>query len=156
MANSFGLAFYKAQEATGTPLPLEGTVLITVADRDKAAVQEVARRFHELGFKILSTVGTQAFLAEQGIPAEPIAKMREGRPNIADALIDGQIQLVINTPRGKASKADDAYIRQTAIRCKVSYITTLAAAVAAAKGIDACRKGRGHAKSLQEYHSDIK
>ena len=156
MANSFGLAFYKAQEATGTPLPLEGTVLITVADRDKAAVQEVARRFHELGFKILSTAGTQAFLAEQGIPAEPIAKMREGRPNIADALIDGQIQLVINTPRGKASKADDAYIRQTAIRCKVPYITTLAAAVAAAKGIDACRKGRGHAKSLQQYHSDIK
>ncbi len=155
MANSFGLAFYKAQEATGTPLPLEGTVLITVADRDKSAVQEVARRFHELGFKILSTTGTQAFLSEQGIPAESIAKMREGRPNIADALIDGQIQLVVNTPRGKASKADDAYIRQTAIRCKVPYITTLAAAVAAAKGIDACRKGRGHAKSLQEYHGDI-
>ena len=129
--------------------------MITVADRDKAAVQEVALRFHELGFKILSTSGTQAFLSEQGIPAESIAKMREGRPNITDALIDGQIQLVINTPRGKASKADDAYIRQTAIRCRVPYITTLAAAVAAAKGIDACRKGRGHAKSLQEYHADI-
>ncbi len=155
MANSFGLAFFKAEEATGTPLPLEGTVLITVADRDKAAVQDVARRFHELGFKIVATSGTQTFLSEQGIPAEPIAKLREGRPNLADAMIDKQIQLVINTPRGKASKTDDAYIRQTAIRCKIPYVTTLAAAVAAAKGIDACRKGRGQVKSLQEYHRDI-
>jgi len=148
MANSFGLAFYKAQEATGTPLPLEGTVLITVADRDKSAVQEVARRFNELGFKILATAGTQAFLSEQGIPAESIVKMREGRPDIADALIDGQIQLVINTPRGKASKADDAYIRKTAIRCKVPYVTTLAAAVAAAKGIDASSSAGDHDPSL--------
>ena len=155
MANSFGLAFFKAEEGTGVPLPLEGTVLITVADRDRPAVQEVARRFDELGFKIVATEGTQAFLLEQGIAAGPIAKMREGRPNIVDALIDGQIQLVINTPRGKASKADDAYIRQMAIRCKVPYVTTLAAAVAAAKGIDACRKGRGGARSLQEYHADI-
>jgi carbamoyl-phosphate synthase large subunit len=155
MANSFGLAFFKAEEGTGVPLPLEGTVLITVADRDRPAVQEVARRFDELGFKIVATEGTQAFLLEQGIAADLIAKMREGRPNIVDALIDGQIQLVINTPRGKASKADDAYIRQMAIRCKVPYVTTLAAAVAAAKGIDACRKGRGGARSLQEYHADI-
>ncbi len=155
MANSFGLAFFKAEEATGTPLPLDGTVLITVADRDKAAVQDVARRFHELGFKIVATSGTQTFLSEQGIPAEPIAKLREGRPNLVDALIDKQIQLVINTPRGKASKTDDAYIRQMAIRYKVPYVTTLAAAVAAAKGIDACRKGRGQVKSLQEYHRDI-
>jgi len=156
MANSFGLAFYKAQEATGLPLPLEGTVLITVADRDKAAVQEVARRFAELGFTIKATTGTHDFLAQNGIASEPIAKMREGRPNIVDALIDGAVQLVINTPRGKASKADDAYIRQTAIKCRVPYVTTLAAAVAAAKGIDACRKGRGQAKSLQNYHTDIK
>jgi len=156
MANSFGLAFYKAQEATGLPLPLEGTVLITVADRDKPAVREVARRFVELGFKIRATNGTQSFLAEAGIDCEPIVKMREGRPNIADAIIDGDIHLVVNTPRGKASKADDAYIRQTAIKCKVPYVTTLAAAVAAAKGIAACRKGRGGVKSLQEYHADIK
>jgi len=156
MANSFGLAYYKAQEATGLRLPLEGTVLITVADRDKPAVQEVARRFAELGFKIRSTKGTGDFLAEYGIDCEPIVKMREGRPNIADAIIDGEIQLVINTPRGKASKADDAYIRQTAIRCKVPYVTTLAAAVAAAKGIAACRKGRERIKSLQSYHADIK
>jgi len=155
MANSFGLAFYKAQEATQQRLPLEGTVLITVADRDKPAVREVARRFAELGFKIKATNGTQAFLAEAGIESEPVVKMREGRPNIADAIIDGEIQLVINTPRGKASKADDAYIRQTAIKCKVPYVTTLAAAVAAAKGIAACRKGHGRVKSLQSYHADI-
>ena len=155
MADSFGLAFYKAQEATGLQLPIEGTVLITVADRDKPAVREVARRFAELGFKIVSTKGTAAFLAENGIEAEPAVKMREGRPNIADAIIDGQIQMVVNTPRGKASKADDAYIRQTAIKCKVPYVTTLAAAVAAAKGIAARRKGKGQVKSLQEYHSDI-
>jgi len=156
MANSFGLAFYKSQEATGLQLPLAGTVLITVADRDKPAVQEIARRFAEMGFRIKATEGTQGFLADNGIASELILKMREGRPNIADAIIDGEIQLVINTPRGKASKADDAYIRQTAIRCKVPHVTTLAAAVAAAKGIAACRKGRERAKSLQAYHNDIK
>jgi len=156
MADSFGLAFYKAQEATQQKLPLEGTVLITVADRDKPAVREVARRFAELGFKIKATNGTHAFLAEAGIESEPVVKMREGRPNIADAIIDGEIQLVINTPRGKASKADDSYIRQTAIKCKVPYVTTLAAAVAAAKGIAACRKGHGRVKSLQSYHADIR
>ncbi len=156
MADSFGLAFYKAQEATGVCLPLEGTVLITVADRDKSAVRDVARRFAELGFRIKTTSGTRAFLAESGIESEEISKMREGRPNIADSIIDGDIQLVINTPRGKASKADDAYIRQTAIKCKVPYVTTLAAAVAAAKGIHACREGRGRVKSLQDYHEDLR
>jgi carbamoyl-phosphate synthase large subunit len=156
MANSFGLAFYKAQEATGLQLPMEGTVLISVADRDKPAVQEVARRFAELDFKIRATSGTRDFLAEQGIETESIVKMREGRPNIADAIIDGDIQLVVNTPRGKASKADDAYIRQTAIKCKVPYVTTLAAAVAAAKGIAAHREGRQPVKSLQDYHACIK
>ncbi len=94
-------------------------------------------------------------LAEHGIPSELILKMREGRPNIADAIMDGEIQLVINTPRGKVGKADDAYIRQTAIKRKVPYITTLAAAVAAAKGIAADRQGRGQVKSLQSYHADI-
>jgi carbamoyl-phosphate synthase large subunit len=156
MANSFGLAFYRAQEATGVKLPVEGTVLITVADRDKSAVHEVARRFAEMGFRIRATEGTHTFLKNAGIESETIVKMREGRPNIADAIIDGEIQLVINTPGGKASKADDAYIRQTAIRCKVPYITTLAAAVAAAKGIKACQQRQGEAKSLQEYHADIR
>ena len=156
MAESFGLAFYKAEEAAGQRLPVEGTVLITVADRDKPAVLEVARRFHELGFTIKATEGTQNLLQTHNIPSELILKMREGRPNITDAIMDGEIHLVINTPRGKVGKADDAYIRRTAISRKVPYITTLAAAIAAAKGIAAYRHGHGEARSLQEYHADIR
>jgi carbamoyl-phosphate synthase large subunit len=156
MADSFGLAYFKSQDAAQARLPLEGTVLITVADRDKPAVLEVARRFSELGFKIKSTEGTHVFLTEAGIANELILKMSEGRPNIVDAITNGEIQLVINTPRGKAGKADDAYIRQTAIRRKIPYITTLTAALAAAKGIAAYRAGRGRAKSLQSYHADLR
>jgi len=155
MADSFGLAFFKAEEAAQPPLPLEGTVLITVADRDKSDVLAVARRFAELGFRIKATQGTHALLTENGVVAECILKMREGRPNIVDALVNGEIQLVINTPRGKIGQADDAYIRTTAIKRKVPYITTLAAAHAAAKGIAAYRAGRGHVKSLQAYHAGI-
>jgi len=156
LADSFGLAFYKAEDAAHSRLPLEGTVLITVADRDKPAVLEVARRFADLGFRIKATQGTHALLAAQGIPSEPILKMREGRPNIADAIIDGDIHLVVNTPKGKLETADDSYIRTTAIKRKVPYVTTMAAAIAAAKGIAAFRKGRGQVKSLQAYHADIK
>ena len=156
LADSFGLAFYKAEDAAHSRLPLEGTVLITVADRDKPAVLDVARRFADLGFRIKATQGTHALLAAQGIPSEPILKMREGRPNIADAIIDGDIHLVVNTPKGKLETADDSYIRTTAIKRKVPYVTTIAAAIAAAKGIAAFRKGRGQVKSLQAYHADIK
>jgi carbamoyl-phosphate synthase large subunit len=156
MAESFGQAYFKAQDAALGRLPLEGTVLITVADRDKPAVLEAARRFAELGFKIKATEGTHRFLGESGIPNEMIYKMNEGRPNIVDAITNGEIHLVINTPRGKAGKADDAYIRQMAIRRKIPYVTTLAAAMAAAKGIAAYRAGRGKVKSLQAYHTDIK
>jgi len=155
MADSFGLAFFKAEEATQPPLPLEGTVLITVADRDKPDVLAVARRFTELGFRIKATQGTHVLLTENGVVSECILKMREGRPNIVDALVNGEIQLVINTPRGKIGQADDAYIRTTAIKRKVPYITTLAAAHAAAKGIAAYRAGRGQVKSLQAYHAGI-
>jgi len=155
MADSFGLAFYKAEEAAQPTLPLEGTVLITVADRDKPDVLAVARRFAELGFRIKATQGTHSLLTENGIAAERINKMREGRPDIVDALVNGEIQLVINTPRGKIGQADDSYIRTTAIKRKVPYITTLAAAHAAAKGIAAYRAGRGQVKSLQAYHAGI-
>jgi len=155
MANSFGLAFYKAQQAASPSLPLGGTVLITVADHDKPAVLEAARRFDELGFQILATRGTHALLGEHGIQSQPILKMHEGRPNIVDALMKGEIQLVVNTPAGKESQFDDSYIRKTAIKRQVPYVTTLAAAVAAAKGIAACRKSPGQVKSLQEYHADI-
>ncbi len=156
LADSFGLAFYKAQQATGVPLPAEGTVLISVADPDKPAVVEVARRFAEMGFAIKATDGTCSCLAAAGIEAERILKMHEGRPNIADAISNGEIQLVLNTPSGRASMQDDSYIRKTAVKRKVPYITTLAAGLAAAKGIDAYRKGRGQVKSLQQYHAGIR
>jgi carbamoyl-phosphate synthase large subunit len=155
IASSFGLAFWKAQEAV-TILPTKGTVLITVAERDRPAVAEVARQFSRLGFKIKATAGTHAFLTSQGITSELILKEHEGRPNISDAIKNKEIQLVINTPTGKLSKYDDSYIRKTAIKYKVPYITTLAAAMAAAKGISACLDGKPDVKSLQMYHADIK
>jgi len=156
LAESFGLAFYRAQQAAEFRLPETGTVLISVADPDKPAVVEVARRFDELGFTIKATAGTQSFLVAAGIKAEPIHKMYEGRPNIADAIANGEIQLVINTPSGKRSKQDDSYIRKSAVKQKVPYMTTLAAGLAAAKGIAAFRKGHGQVRSLQEYHAGIR
>lgn len=156
LADSFGLAYFKAQEATGQSLPGEGVVLITVADTDKSGMLEVARAFEKIGFKIRATEGTHKLLAAQGIASEPILKMHEGRPNIVDAIKNGEIQLVINTPAGRLSKYDDSYIRKAAIKYKIPYITTTAAAVAAVKGITAFRQGHGRAKSLQSYHKEIK
>jgi carbamoyl-phosphate synthase large subunit len=156
MADSFGLAFFKAQEAAKQTLPLEGTVLLTVADRDRPGVLEVARQFENLGFKIRATAGTHRFLTEHSIPAELILKMHEGRPNIVDAIKNKEIHLVINTPTGRLSKHDDSYIRKAAIKYKVPYITTIAAALAAAKGIAARRQRHARARSLQSYHADIR
>ncbi|MBN2240057.1 MAG: carbamoyl-phosphate synthase large subunit [Dehalococcoidales bacterium] len=156
IAGSYGLAFYKAEEAAKQKLPVSGTVLITVNESDRPAVFEVARKFTELGFKIRATAGTFDFLKSRNISAEPILKMHEGRPNIVDAITNGEIDLVINTPVGKKSQYDDSYIRKTAIKYKIPYITTLAAAIAAAKGIEAFKNGNKEVKSLQEYHADIK
>jgi carbamoyl-phosphate synthase large subunit len=156
IADSFGLAFYKAQEATQLPLPLSGTVLITVGEADRPAVLEAASQFSDLGFKIRATEGTHKSLTAHGVPSELIFKMNEGRPNITDAIKNGEIQLVVNTPHSRMSKHDDAYIRQAAIKHKVPYITTVAAALAAARGIREFRKGAGGVKSLQERHADIK
>jgi len=154
---SAGLAFFKAQDAAKTPLPIEGTVLLTVCPNDRCKqLAELAKRFLEIGFKLKATVGTRKFLAEHGIEAEPILKMHEGRPNIADGIKNGEIQLVINTPAGKLSVTDDSYIRKTAIRHKVTYITTIAAARAAAEGIAARKAGKGRTMSLQEYHAAIR
>jgi carbamoyl-phosphate synthase large subunit len=154
IAESFGMAFWKAQEAI-TPLPTRGTVLITVADSDRPAVGNIARQFANLGFKIVATVGTHTFLSNQGIPSAHILKEHEGRPNISDAIKNKEIQLVINTPVGKLSMYDDSYIRKAAIKHKVPYITTLAAATAAAKGIAAFLEGKSDVRSLQKYHADI-
>ena len=156
MADSFGMAFYKAEEAAKQTLPKEGAVLITVASKDRDKIPETAREFSQLGFAIKATGGTRDFLAKNGVESELIFKLHEGRPNIDDAIKNGDIQLVINTPIGKASQHDDSYIRKAAIKYKVPYITTAAAASAASKGIAAFRKGRTGVKSLQEYHADIK
>ncbi|HAY21930.1 MAG TPA: carbamoyl phosphate synthase large subunit, partial [Desulfobacterales bacterium] len=155
MAASFGLAFYKAQEAAQQTLPEEGTVLLTVSEKDRPAVLEVARLFAHLGFKIKATVGTHKFLSDNGIPAELILKMHEGRPHIVDSIKSREIQLVVNTPSGKLSQHDDSYIRKAAIKYKIPYITTLAGALAAARGIAASRQGHGRIWSLQEYHEGI-
>jgi carbamoyl-phosphate synthase large subunit len=155
MGNSFGMAYWKAEEAV-SPLPTSGTVLITVAEPDRAAAAEVAREFARLGFKIRATEGTSAYLASRGIGSERILKEHEGRPNITDAIKNKEIQLVINTPSGKLSEYDDSYIRKSAIKYKVPYITTLTAAMAAAKGIAAYCSGKSEVKSLQQYHADIK
>jgi carbamoyl-phosphate synthase large subunit len=157
MADSYGLAFYKAEEATQQPLPTQGAVLITVAEADKRkSIVDTAKAFQSLGFEVLATAGTQQFLAKHGVQAKPILKMHEGRPNIVDAIKNKQINLVINTPIGKRSKTDDSYIRKTAIKYKVPYITTTTAAAASVQGIAARCQGASDVKSLQEYHSRIK
>ena len=156
ISDSFGLAFFKAQEAAQQMLPDSGTVLITVSRKDVPTLLDVAQQFKELGFRIKATRGTHEFLHSKGIESEFILKMYEGRPNIVDGIMNGEIQLVINTPVGKLSQYDDSYIRKTAIKYRIPYITTLAAASAAARGITAHRKGESAIRSLQSYHSDIK
>jgi carbamoyl-phosphate synthase large subunit len=156
LADSFGLAFFKSQQAANQHLPSEGAVLMTVTDTDKQAALEVAKEFQNLGFKIKATEGTHRFLVDNGLKTERILKMHEGRPNIVDAIKNDEIQLIINTPAGKISKYDDSYIRKAAVKYKVPYITTTAAAGAAAKGIAARRNGEAAVRSLQSYHSGIK
>jgi len=156
MADSFGMAFYKAQEATQLALPNKGTILITVNDKDKPAILDIAKQFQQLNFDIKTTEGTYKSLKDNGIKCEKILKVYEGRPNIADAIKNKEIQLIINTPIGKLSKHDDSYIRKTALKCKIPYITTTAAAAAAVKGIAAYNAKPTEVKSLQNYHADIK
>ncbi|MCG2771544.1 MAG: carbamoyl-phosphate synthase large subunit, partial [Desulfobacterales bacterium] len=156
MADSFGMAFYKAQDAAKQTLPSEGAVLITVSENDRPGVLEVARQFAHLGFKIKATQGTHKFLTEQGIESERISKLHEDRPHIVDAIKSQEINLIVNTPSGKLSKYDDSYIRKAAINYKIPYITTLAGALAAARGIGEIRRGRSQVRSLQSYHAGIK
>jgi carbamoyl-phosphate synthase large subunit len=151
LADSFGLAYFKAQEAVGQRLPLEGTVLITVAARDRELALPAACEFARLGFAIRATAGTSAFLADNGVVCEPILKLHEGRPNIEDAIKNGEIDLVVNTPSGKSSEFDDSYIRKAAIRHRIPYITTTSAALAAARGIAAHRQSGPGVRSLQSY-----
>ena len=147
---SFGMAFAKAQISAGSSLPTSGTVVVTVNDNDKPTVTPIVRRFHELGFTIRATGGTARYLQGRGIPAEPIWKVGEGRPNIADGIISGDVQLLINTPLGKKSQFDDYAMRRTAIAYKVPYCTTMSAASAAADAVIALTRRRREVMSLQE------
>jgi carbamoyl-phosphate synthase large subunit len=153
---NFGLAFYKAQESAGSKLPLVGNVLLTVADKDKAELFNVALKLSQLGFKILATENTCRLLKEKGIKSKLINKLHEGRPNIADAIKNRELHLIINTPIGRASVYDDSYIRMLAIQYKIPYVTTMSAAKATVDGIDAVKRGKSSPVSLQEYHQQLK
>lgn len=157
LSTYYGEAFYKAQEAAQSPLPLGGTALLSVNRKDKAEIVEIAKYLKDDGFKILATGNTYEVITEAGIEAEKIKKLYEGRPNILDAITNGQIDLIINSPVGKDSVNDDSYLRKAAIKAKVSYMTTTAAARATAKGINYVNKnGDGAIASLQEHHAMIK
>ncbi|HWE40980.1 MAG TPA: carbamoyl-phosphate synthase large subunit [Gemmatimonadaceae bacterium] len=153
ISDSFGSAFAKAQIAAQNDLPLEGTILITVNDRDKAMATPIARRFHEMGFRIVATEGTARFLRARGIPAERTFKVHEGRPNCLDMIVNGQVQLLINTPLGKHAQHDDYALRQGAISHRVAYTTTLSAASAASDAILSLRSRKTTVRSLQEWHA---
>ena len=156
LSHSYGEAFYKAQEACQSKLPLEGTVLISVNDKDKKEVVEVAKAFKENGFNIVATGGTYDLITSEGIEATKVKKLYEGRPNVADMITNGEVQLIVNTPIGKNSVHEDSYLRKAAIKAKVPYITTIAAALATAEGINYVKSHESsQLKSLQELHSEI-
>ncbi|MBQ8188250.1 MAG: carbamoyl-phosphate synthase large subunit [Lachnospiraceae bacterium] len=156
LSASYGEAFYKAQEGAQSKLPLEGTALISVNDKDKDEVVEVATGLAKDGFKLVATGGTYDLLSTAGLEVEKVKKVSEGRPNVADLITNGDIQLIINTPIGKDSMTKDAYLRKAAIKAKVPYMTTIAAAKATAEGIHYVKHNEGsELKSLQELHSEI-
>ena len=156
LAETFGLAYFKSQEAAGSPLPIEkGKVLVSLSEKPDDAVAAV-KAFVELGFEVVGTDGTIAFLKDKGVDGKIIAKIGEGRPDVLDAIKNREVKLIINTPSGRRdARADDCRIRQAAIKYKVPYLTTLAAAKAAAEGIKAAREGKGEVRSLQSYHLSI-
>ena len=157
LAETVGEAYFKAQEGAKSVLPLKGTVLLSISDADKDEAVEVARAFYEDGFKVIATAGTAKLIEEAGIPVERVNKIYEGQPNIEDWIINGKIQLIVNTPAGKTAAHDDSYLRKGAIKHRVTYITTMVAAKAAAEGINQMNKhGNSEVLSLQEWHALIK
>ena len=157
IAENFGEAFFKAQEATRVKLPLSGSVLISVNDNDKAELTEVAESFYKLGFDIYATAGTYSFLIKKGIPVKIINKLDEGAPTILDFITEKKLDMIINTPNDKKSSADDSYIRKAAIRRQIPYVTTMAAAKASVAGISEVLDAKKvQVKSLQEFHAGIK
>ena len=157
LSASYGEAFYKAHEATQSKLPLEGTVLFSVNDRDKAEVVEIAQSFNEAGFNIIATGRTCDLITNAGIPAQKVKKLSEGRPCILDFINNGEVSLIVNTPAGKDSLSDDSYLRKAAIKAKVPYMTTMAAAKATADGLLYMKNHpESEVKPIQELHAEIK
>ncbi|MCL0089507.1 carbamoyl-phosphate synthase large subunit [Dehalococcoidia bacterium] len=148
----FGVAFYKAQLGAGMNLPTKGTVLITVADKDKPRIVPVARRFKELGFEILATSGTHACLSDHGVESKKVLKIHEGRPHIVDYVKNKMVDIIVNTPVGKKARYDDSYIRKSAVRYNVPYFTTVSEAGAVAVGIEA-KDQKVFFEPIQAYHA---
>ncbi len=156
MSDSFGGAYYKAKEGAGTLLPLKGRVLFSVNDLDKTKAVDIAKGYYDAGFELVATKGTYDLIQQAGIPVELIKKLQEGRPNISDEITNGKIAMIINTPRGKQSTNDGSFIRKSAIKLKIPYVTTLAAASACLQGIKEVKANRNtEIKSIQEYHQEI-
>ena len=156
LAETFGLAYYKSQEAAGLPLPIQpGRMLVSLSEKpDDAAV--AAKNFADLGFEIVGTEGTVKFLWEKGVPAKMVAKIGQGRPDVLDLIKNREVTLILNTPSNRRdARADDNSIRRAAIKYRVPYLTTIAAALAASEGIKAAREGKGEVRSLQSYHAAI-
>jgi carbamoyl-phosphate synthase large subunit len=154
VSDNFGQAYAKAQLSAGTVLPRSGTAFISVNDQDKPNVVQIAQRLHQLGFRLIATGGTQAALAQRGIPVEPVYKVNEGRPHIVDLIKSGHVHLVLNTPLGKDSFFDERAIRRAAVQYNVPCITTLSGGAAIASGISALQQNRRDVRALQEYHGN--
>lgn len=155
MASTFGEAFAKAQEATQTKLPTSGKALISVNDRDKAELIDIAKGFHELGFELISTVGSGDMIEKAGIPVRKVAKLGEGRPNVLDVITNNEVSIVINTPNDKKGATDDSYIRKAVIKGRVPYMTTMAETKACLAGIKSMQGQKAGVKSLQKFHEEI-
>ncbi len=152
IADTVGMAFAKAQIGADGALPLEGSIFVTVNDRDKPTVLPIVKRFRDMGFRIFATKGTAQYLADHGVPAESVLKVYEGRPNASDLIVSGQVHLLINTPLGKLTARDDYYIRRTALQHRVPYTTTMSAAAAACAAVEALRGSERSVRCLQEWY----
>ena len=154
VGDTFGEAFAKAQVAAGQKLPTQGTVFISVTDHDKAHVAELARRFVDMGFKLVATAGTADVLESRGMQVDRVYKVKEGRPNVVDLIKGGRIHLIINTPTGLEPWFDEKAIRRAAVNARIPTITTLSAARAAAEGIAALQRGEIRVQALQHLHAE--
>jgi carbamoyl-phosphate synthase large subunit len=153
---TFGVAYAKAQLGAGQKMPLSGTVFISVKDKDKRPMLFIAKKLEELGFKLVATCGTAKALRMNGVHAETVKKVSEGRPNVVDMIINGQVQLVINTPSSRSPRRDEVAIRSTSVAYSVPLVTTVSGASATVNGIECLKKEGLSVKSIQEYAEETR